>query len=170
MIRLLAITLIPLTLFAFIAHVGRAHAQEARSYGAQAPPAGTHTIFRCEIAGVPTFSDRPCASAVQFPTAESASVEPDTVELGTINILKSPTAVAASPSTSAAKQLPPRTTAASQRSTAASRNSKADACGRIEQSLRKIASKMRSGYRAKEGERLRQRKEELEQKRQARRC
>lgn len=129
------------------------------------PSAGTRTIFHCVIAGVRTFSDRPCGSAAQSPATGSA-----TVELGPLNILKSPAAPAVSPSAKAGKSPAPRAATVSRRSTAAGRTAKAGTCGRIQQSLRKITSKMRSGYTAKEGERLRERKKDLEEKRRAQRC
>lgn len=125
-----------------------------------APP-NTRTIFRCEIAGVRTFSDRPCGSA--------PATGPGTIELGPLNILESSTAAAVSSPAKAKKTSTPRT-AASQRSVAAGAAAKAGACGRIQQSLRKITSKMRAGYTAKEGERLRERKKDLEEKGRAQRC
>lgn len=127
--------------------------------------AHSRSIFRCEIAGVRTFSDRPCGSAVRSPTAE-----PDTVELGTLNILESRAVATASPAAKSGKPSAPRASAAARRSAAAAQVPKADACGRIQQSLRKITSKMRTGYTAKEGERLRERRKDLEEKRRAQRC
>lgn len=126
------------------------------------PSAGTRTIFSCEIAGVRTFSDRPCGSAVQSP-----ATEPGTIELGPLNILESPALSAVSAPAKAGQPSVPRAAAVS---SAARRTAKAEACGHIQQSLRKITSKMRSGYTAKEGERLRERKKDLEEKRRARRC
>jgi hypothetical protein len=43
-------------------------------------------------------------------------------------------------------------------------------CERVTQSLRDIRSKMRAGYNAREGERLRERQDKLEQKRRAAGC
>lgn len=129
------------------------------------PASHSRSIFRCEIAGVRTFSDRPCGSVVQ-----SATSGPDTVELGTLNILESPAVATASPAAKSGKPSAPRSSAASRRSAAAGQAPKAGACGRIKQSLRKVTSKMRTGYTAKEGERLQERKKDLEEKRRAQRC
>jgi hypothetical protein len=46
----------------------------------------------------------------------------------------------------------------------------ATACERIRNSLKDIAARMRAGYDAKQGERLRERKTKLEQQRRAQKC
>ena len=47
---------------------------------------------------------------------------------------------------------------------------KIDACLKLNEALRKIASTLRSGYSAKQGERLNERKRELEAQRRAQKC
>lgn len=136
--------------------------QFAFSADADETPArpGARTIFRCEIAGVPTFSDRPCDSAVQSRTTE----------LNTVNIIASPAVRAAAEPVQVSKQSRQGSAAMPGQSAAAGKAAKADACGRLQQSLRKITSKMRAGYTAKQGERLRVRKQDLEEKRRMQRC
>lgn len=109
------------------------------------------TIYRCESAQGPVFSDRPCS-------AVSEVYEPD---LGRVSVVDtvSPPALPAPRSASAAR---PARQAAIQ--------PKATACEGLERSLHKIVSTMRAGYNAKQGERLRERKRELEAKRRAEKC
>lgn len=125
-----------------------------------AQPGNARTIFRCEIAGVPTFSDRPCDPAV----------ESRTTELNAVNVIAPPTVDAAAESVQLGKRSMRGNSAVPGQPVAASNAAKADACGRIQQSLRKITSKMRAGYTAKQGERLRARKQDLEEKRRLQKC
>ena len=111
------------------------------------------TIYRCETPAGLVFSDRPCAPEAQI-------YEPD---LSGISVMESqvpkPTPVVksvASPQVRVASgpAAPP----------------KIDACLKLNEALRKIASTLRSGYSAKQGERLNERKRELEAKRRAQKC
>jgi hypothetical protein len=113
----------------------------------------THFIYRCETPQGLVFSDRPCSS-------ESQLYEPDLsgVSVVTTEVPKT--------TSSPATLKPPRVRASSETSVVA----KADQCQRLNDSLRKIASTMRNGYGAKEGERLKERKRDLEAKRRAQKC
>jgi hypothetical protein len=112
-----------------------------------------HPIYRCETATGLVFSDRPCS-------AEAQPYEPDLSAVSVVEtVAPNPTPVAKSPR-------PAKARIASGSST----TSKADACRKLNDSLHKIASTMRSGYGAKEGERLKERKRELEAKRRAQKC
>ena len=113
----------------------------------------THAIYRCETPQGLVFSDRPCSS-------ESQLYEPD---LSGVSVVT--TEVPKSTSSAASLKLP-RSRASSEPSATA----KADQCQRLNDSLRKIASTMRCGYGAKEGERLKERKRDLEAKRRAQKC
>ena len=113
----------------------------------------THSIYRCETAQGLVFSDRPCST-------ESQLYEPD---LSGVSVVT--TEVPKSTSSAAALKLP-RKRAPSDSPVVA----KADQCQRLNDSLRKVASTMRSGYGAKEGERLKERKRDLEAKRRAQKC
>jgi hypothetical protein len=126
----------------------------------------SRTIYRCEIAGVITFSDRPCGSKIQ-------AYEPEPGAFNSYEPLPS-----APPPRGDAKVKPkvePRDEATRR---AAAARSKADAraarqaaeCDRIADSLRDIRSRMRSGYSAEEGEQLEARQAKLQARRRAARC
>ena len=110
------------------------------------------TIYRCETPAGLVFSDRPCAPEAQI-------YEPD---LGGISVMES----------QVPKPTPVVKSVASPQVRVASGPAapKIDACLKLNEALRKIASTLRSGYSAKQGERLNERKRELEAKRRAQKC
>ncbi len=110
------------------------------------------TIYRCETPAGLVFSDRPCAPEAQI-------YEPD---LSGISVMES----------HAPKPSPVVKSVASPQVRVASKPAapKIDACLKLNEALRKIASTLRSGYSAKQGERLNERKRELEAKRRAQKC
>jgi len=112
-------------------------------------------IFRCEIGGVTTFSDRPCGaeSTTYAPTADRVS----TYEAPPLS--KQPARAATRPQKRAART-----------SIAREQQKLAEECRRIEATLRDIRSKQRAGYTAKEGERLKARQKTLNERRKAKRC
>jgi hypothetical protein len=113
-------------------------------------------IYRCEIAGVATYEDRPCS-------ANAARYVPDAARINTY----APPPVRSDAPPGSHK---PRRRGAPRASIAAEQRKHAEECRRIEDSLRDIQSKMRSGYNAKEGERLRARKAKLAERRRAHKC
>jgi hypothetical protein len=113
-------------------------------------------IYRCTVGGVTTFSDRPCA-------AESAPYEPDTSRISTYD---PPPANRTATSAAPARPTLPRRRA----SGAEDQARRAAACERIRNGLRDVAARMRAGYDAKQGERLRERKTKLDQQRRAQKC
>jgi hypothetical protein len=125
---------------------------------ASLPVNATPAIYRCEIGGVVTYEDRPCG-------ADPARYEPDGTRITTYAPPPSTSTPAAAP---AAQRPRPRRTAPA--ILAAEQRKHAEECRRIESALRDIQSKMRSGYRAKEGERLRMRKAQLGERRRAHKC
>lgn len=115
------------------------------------------TIFKCKVDGVTTFSDLPCGQ-----DAQSQALDP-----AAINTYVPPARVAGAqerplPSTSNKPPKPPR----EERSEAKRKES----CARYARSLKEIRSKLRSGYTAKEGERLRMRAEKLRISQRQERC
>jgi len=127
---------------------------------AESPPARVaRQVYRCEVAGVATFSDRPC----------DAEMRPYDLDLSRISILDTP-APSKSGKAAPSRSTVPRRAAPSRQSEAAATAAQAEACRRLQQSLRKIASRMRAGYTAKAGERLQAQRRELQEKRRARRC
>ena len=113
-------------------------------------------VYRCTVGGVTTYSDRPCSP-------EAAPYQPDTSRVSTYD----PPPV--SQSTTPAP--PARTSSARQRGSGRDDQVRhAAACERLHNGLREVAVRMRSGYTAKQGERLRERKAKLEQQRRAEKC
>jgi len=113
-------------------------------------------VYRCTVGGVTTYSDRPCGP-------ESAPYQADTSRVSTYEPPPASPAVTAAP--------PTRTSPA--RRPASGRDDQvrhAAACERLHKALKDIAARMRSGYSAKQGEQLRERKAKLEQQRRAGKC
>jgi hypothetical protein len=112
------------------------------------------SIYKCEIGGVLTFSDRPCS-----PQAELHELD-DTA----VNTYDAPPV--------APSKSKPRSAA---RKTIASRadtqpDKRAEVCARVSRSMKEVRSKMRTGYSAKEGERLRERLAKLKVQGRESRC
>lgn len=101
------------------------------------------SMFRCEIAGVTTYSDRPCA----------ADAQPHELNDSSVNTYAAPPL----PSNVRPKQQSARP----QKKRVAADESKAtegvELCARLSRSSKEVRSKMRAGYKTKEGERLRER-------------
>jgi hypothetical protein len=132
-----------------LAALAGAHATADDSGGAGRP------IYRCNSDNGVTFSDRPCAAAAEV----YASATP-------LNTFEPPK-VEPRPRPAATNR--PREAAGfdGQRNDQAKL---AEKCQRIQQSLRDIRSKMRAGYTAREGERLRERQAKLEEQRRSAKC
>ena len=113
-------------------------------------------VYRCAVGGVTTYSDRPCAP-------DAAPYQPDTSRVSTYD--PPPVSKATVPA-EPARRSPARQRGSSQQDQVRH----AAACERIHNSLRDVAARMRSGYNAKQGEQLRQRKAKLEQQRRTQKC
>jgi hypothetical protein len=112
-------------------------------------------VYRCTVGGVTTYSDRPCAP-------EAVPYQPDTSRVSTY---EPPPLGRTTPAE------PPRKSPTRKRAAAGADQVRRDAaCERIRNSLREVAARMRAGYDAKQGERLRQRKATLERERRAQKC
>jgi hypothetical protein len=107
-------------------------------------------IYRCEKEGVVTFSDRPCDAAAR-------QYAPDASRISTYD------APVVQASETRRKQKKPRKPQGSARGSAVnSQAQRAAACDRIRNALKDIRARMRAGYSAKEGERLREREQTLQ--------
>jgi hypothetical protein len=115
----------------------------------------TASVYRCNLKGVTTFSDRPC-------DAEARLQEVDTA---TMNVLE-PQSAAPIP-TSRPKRASARRPEVGQRANTAKHQ---ENCARLVQSLKEVRSKMRSGYKAHEGEQLRIREEKLKNQLRLAKC
>ena len=128
------------------------------------------TIFKCKIDGVTTFSDRPCGQDAQPQTLDPAAINtyaPRTQD-------RPPDR---SPSGGAQERLKNRNPGGASAGAAlkGTRDAQGEAkrkesCARYARSLKEIRSKLRSGYTAKEGERLRMRAEKLRDSQRQGRC
>lgn len=113
---------------------------------------GSRTIYKCESSEGLVFSDHPCGPSTE-------TYQPD---LSAVSVVD--TVVAPETHSTTRNVVRP---AARSNSHAASR---AEACARLDASLHKIAATLRSGYGVKQGERLKERKRELEARRRAQKC
>jgi hypothetical protein len=152
-------TLFPKILVSFVglllSHAMLAAAPGAASVGPDKP----HAIYRCKLAGVSTFSDSPCGD----------SVEQYGAGLDRISILDSPV-VAVPTARRSPRPVPVDRGAKAEASAEVAQATRLASCRRSQQALHKIRTQMRTGYSAKQGERLRVRKQELEGQRQALGC
>jgi hypothetical protein len=113
-------------------------------------------VYRCTVGGVTTYSDRPCSP-------DAAAYQPDTSRVSTYD---PPPVSQAAPSAQPARASPARKHGSGHDDQARH----AAACVRLQNSLRDVAARMRSGYNVKQGEQLRARKAKLEQQRRAEKC
>jgi hypothetical protein len=118
--------------------------------------AGGETIYRCESASGLVFSDRPCAADAELHAADTSRI----------------TVYDAPPISQRASE--PRSKAApannSARKHAAAQAKHQATCAKLDQSLRAVRTKLRTGYGAKEGERLKERQRQLAQRRRTEKC
>lgn len=119
--------------------------------------AGAATVYRCESAGRVTYSDRPCAPDAVIHESDGSRV----------------TVYDAQPISKRAPQSGPRvanTTKSVQKSAAAAHAKWQASCAKLDQSLREVRTKLRTGYGVKEGERLKARQRQLAERRRAEKC
>lgn len=119
----------------------------------QATDSSSRAVYRCETPQGIVFADRPC----------DVSARPYEPDLAGVSVIETAVPVRTAPAKATAPAPRPRSVASNARP-------KAETCDRLRQSLRKVAASLRSGYGVKEGERLKERKRELEAKRKAARC
>jgi hypothetical protein len=115
-------------------------------------------IYRCEIDGVPTFTDRQCGPESQpIPTRA-------------LNVSEVPLAAAQAPVATPK----PKSVRSERRKDPVPKHpvqdKRAEACAKLALSLEEIRSKMRAGYGVKEGERLRDRQNSLRARQKIARC
>ncbi|MBB6093408.1 hypothetical protein HNQ60_002286 [Povalibacter uvarum] len=110
------------------------------------------TIYRCKTDAGVTFADRPCG----------ADSQPYDIDLSTVSVVDTvaPRTTRASPPTPRSRDRVKEPAAASNTAT----------CRHLDESLRKILSTMRTGYSASQGEKLRERKRDLETRRRQLKC
>jgi hypothetical protein len=114
-------------------------------------------IYRCEAGGVITFSDRPCDSSAR-------QYAPDSSRISTY---EAPSVPQSEPGR---KQTKPRKSKGSARGPAADPLAKRAACDKLKNALKDIRARMRAGYSAKEGERLRERQQAVQARLRTDKC
>lgn len=116
------------------------------------------TIYRCEQAGATIYSDRPCAADASAHELDDSRVTvyaaPATFGRATSAVTKRPAAVR------------PK----AHRQGAASPERRQVRCAKLDQSLRDVRTKMRTGYGVEEGERLKERHRRLAAQRRSEKC
>jgi hypothetical protein len=125
------------------------------SASASAGEGETRSIFRCTVGDTTVFSDRPC----------DANTEPYRSESSVNTYTPLPIEPRSPPPTSKRPRVDPQVARR-----AADQAKLAETCRRIERSLEDVRSRMRAGYTAKEGERLRERQAKLREQHRAARC
>ena len=118
--------------------------------------AAAETIYRCESAGGLVFSDRPCAADAEVHASNGDRV--------TVYDAPPISKRASEPRSKPAK------VARSARTSAAADSKRQAACAKLEQSLREVRTKLRTGYGVKEGERLKARQRQLAERRRTQKC
>ena len=116
---------------------------------------GSPAIYRCEIDGVMTFSDRPCA-----PDAVRHQIDDERVSI------YEPPAPSKTASTASARPKPRKV----RETVGPDIEKQKQTCERLAQRLKDIHSKYRAGYSASEGERLKDREAKLKSQLRMARC
>jgi hypothetical protein len=112
------------------------------------------SIYKCEVGGVLTFSDRPCSPQAELHELDGTAV--NTYDAPPVAPSKS------KPRSAARKTISSRADAQPDKRT--------EVCARVGRSMKEVRSKMRAGYSAKEGERLRERLAKLKAQGRESRC
>jgi hypothetical protein len=122
--------------------------------------AGAETIYRCESSGGLVFSDRPCA----------ANAEIHKTDDGRVTVYDAPPI---SQRASEPPSKPAKTARSAQKSAAAHAKHLAKhqaTCAKLNQSLREVQTRLRTGYGVKDGERLKTRQRQLAERRRTEKC
>lgn len=117
------------------------------------------TVYKCTAQGLTTFSDTPCSSTAQVYGVNTSRIS-----------TYAPVEHATVPPSAKVARKSAATKSRANGSIAADQARHAAECERLSNSLRDIRSKMRAGYNAKTGERLRERQSKAEQKRRSAGC
>ena len=117
----------------------------------------TPIVYRCGGEQV-VYSDRPCG----------ADANPHVVDDSRVTVYEAPPPSTHAPT--AASKKPLRRPARTGRKAATSSEQRRAKCNKLDQSLRDLRAKMRSGYGVEEGERLKARQRQLAQQRRLEKC
>lgn len=139
---------------AFVTWVGIGLLTLVVSSGAQ--PA----IYRCVEAGGVVYTDRPCEGAA----------DPREIDDSRVTVYTPPPVVRSSSKAKPAKPTKPITDKRARSVRSADLDRHRARCARLDQGLRDVRSKMRTGYGVKEGERLQARQRQLNEQRRIQKC
>ena len=120
------------------------------------------TIYRCVLAGVTMFSDRPCGESIEVHSLEISD--------GAIPMDPHAGAAAKMSELPQAAAKPVRASPARRVNSANHKDSRARQCVRLDAELRRLRASMRAGYSAAEGERLRERQRTASARRRELQC
>jgi hypothetical protein len=118
--------------------------------------ATAETIYRCESASGLIYSDRPCAADAAVHASDGGNVtvyDPPPISKRASEPRSKPSIAARSAERSAAAHVKHQLT-----------------CAKLDQSLREVRTKLRTGYGVKEGERLKARQRQLGERRRSEKC
>lgn len=115
------------------------------------------TIYRCDNNGAAIYSDRPCAADAVVHENDGSRV----------TVYAAPPSTGAVPSRSSK---PAAHKAKSARPAGVGLAQRRAQCAKLDQALRDVRTKMRTGYRVKEGERLKARQQQLSERRRSQKC
>lgn len=124
---------------------------------ATAQGTNARAIYRCEAGGVLTFSDRPCKQGA----------EPYELDAKVLNTFEPP------PVQPSARRLATKSQSrksGKKSSGSADPGNRKEKCERLSQSLKSLRSKQRSGYKAREADRLKERETKLKSQLREARC
>src|SRR5690606_29449929 len=114
-------------------------------------------IYRCAGGDGVVYTDRPCG----------AGADPHEIDDSRVTVYTPAPAAGRSLAAPPAKQSKARRAGAGRTADPARHRAK---CARLDQGLRDVRTKMRSGYGAQQGERLKARQRQLKQQRRAQKC
>lgn len=118
--------------------------------------ADAQSIYRCEGASGVIYSDRPCAVGAEVHEGDDSRV----------TVYEAPP-ISERVSESRRKAATPTKTARKNVAAAAKHQA---SCARLDQSLREVRNKLRTGYGVQEGERLKARQRQLAERRREEKC
>lgn len=121
------------------------------------PTEAQRAIYRCAGEDGVVFTDRPC----------QAGADPHEIDDSRITVY---TPAPADVRASTASPAKPAKTRAARSGRAADPDQHQAKCARLDQGLRDVRTKMRTGYGAREGERLKARQRQLNEQRRAQKC
>jgi hypothetical protein len=115
------------------------------------------TIYRCTDEGGTVYSDRPC----------DQNTDPHEIDDSRVTVYTPAPMGPSTATTSSAKPTQAKRAKAGRIPDPAKHEA---TCAKLEQGLRDVRTKMRTGYGAKEGERLKERQRQLDNRRRAEKC